>query len=189
MVEIDATIEEERVARAGLGLREAFLGKGNLIRFVIAFSIFLLQQWGGQNSVGCVLISSPLLVSNYKFQLLRASNLRLHWIHGHQELTSRIGDLRCCQGRCHCHLHLLRCRVPRPQVVAHHLLHRHGLPLLHHRRHPQDAPPGPKSYQPSTRISGHGRHALYLRLLLLHGLGSVFLPSRQATQAILTYLS
>jgi len=35
----------------GLGLREAFLGKGNSIRFVIAFVIFLLQQWGGQNSV------------------------------------------------------------------------------------------------------------------------------------------
>ncbi|EDR12046.1 uncharacterized protein LACBIDRAFT_183424 [Laccaria bicolor S238N-H82] len=52
MAEIDAAIEEERIARAGLGLREALLGKGNFIRFVIAFVIFLLQQWGGQNSVG-----------------------------------------------------------------------------------------------------------------------------------------
>ena len=52
MAEIKATIEEERVARLGLGLKEAFLGKGNFIRFVIAFTIFLLQQWGGQNSVG-----------------------------------------------------------------------------------------------------------------------------------------
>ena len=51
MAEIDAAIEEERVAREGLGLREAFLGKGNFIRFVIAFVIFLLQQWSGQNSV------------------------------------------------------------------------------------------------------------------------------------------
>ncbi|KAF8068087.1 general substrate transporter [Lyophyllum atratum] len=52
MAEIEAQIEEERVARAGLGIKEAFLGKGNFIRFVIAFVIFLLQQWGGQNSVG-----------------------------------------------------------------------------------------------------------------------------------------
>ncbi|EIW52197.1 general substrate transporter [Trametes versicolor FP-101664 SS1] len=51
MAEIEAAIEEEREARKGLGLREAFLGKGNFIRFVIAVVIFLLQQWGGQNSV------------------------------------------------------------------------------------------------------------------------------------------
>ncbi|KAF8637720.1 hypothetical protein AX17_002623 [Amanita inopinata Kibby_2008] len=52
MAEIDAAILEEKEARKGLGLKEAFFGKGNLIRFVIAFVIFLLQQWNGQNSVG-----------------------------------------------------------------------------------------------------------------------------------------
>jgi hypothetical protein len=51
MAEIDAQIEEERAARQGLGLKEAFFGKGNFIRFVIAFTIFFLQQWGGQNTV------------------------------------------------------------------------------------------------------------------------------------------
>ena len=51
MAEIDAAVLEEREARHGLGLREAFFGKGNFIRFVIAFVIFLLQQWSGQNSV------------------------------------------------------------------------------------------------------------------------------------------
>lgn len=51
MAEIEAAILEEREARRGLGLREAFLGKGNFIRFFIAFFIFLLQQWAGQNSV------------------------------------------------------------------------------------------------------------------------------------------
>ncbi|KAJ6478097.1 general substrate transporter [Mycena vitilis] len=51
MAEIEAQIQEEREAREGLGVREAFLGKGNWIRFVIAFVIFLLQQWSGQNSV------------------------------------------------------------------------------------------------------------------------------------------
>jgi len=52
MAEIEAAINEEREARKGLGAKEAFLGKGNFIRFVIAFMIFVLQQWSGQNSVG-----------------------------------------------------------------------------------------------------------------------------------------
>jgi sugar porter (SP) family MFS transporter len=51
IAEINAAIEEERSARQGLGLKEAFFGKGNFIRFVIAFVIFLFQQWAGQNSV------------------------------------------------------------------------------------------------------------------------------------------
>ncbi|KAF9033568.1 general substrate transporter [Panaeolus papilionaceus] len=51
MAEIEAAIREERESRKGLGLKEAFFGKGNFIRFVIAFTIFLLQQWAGQNSV------------------------------------------------------------------------------------------------------------------------------------------
>ena len=51
MAEIDAQIIEEREARKGLGMKEAFLGKGNFIRFVIAFTIFFLQQWAGQNTV------------------------------------------------------------------------------------------------------------------------------------------
>ncbi|KAF9457626.1 general substrate transporter [Collybia nuda] len=52
MSEIEAAIQEEREARASLGIRAAFLGKGNLVRFIIAFMIFLIQQWSGQNSVG-----------------------------------------------------------------------------------------------------------------------------------------
>ncbi|EJC99405.1 sugar transporter [Fomitiporia mediterranea MF3/22] len=52
MAEIEASIEEEQEARRDLGWKEAFLGKGNFVRFVIAFVIFLLQQWAGQNSVG-----------------------------------------------------------------------------------------------------------------------------------------
>ncbi|TFK68388.1 sugar transporter [Pluteus cervinus] len=51
MAEIEAAIVEEKEAREGLGLKEAFFGKGNFIRFVIAFMIFFLQQWAGQNSV------------------------------------------------------------------------------------------------------------------------------------------
>jgi len=52
MVEIEVAIAEERVARRGFGVKEAFLGKGNFIRFLIAFFVFFLQQFSGQNSVG-----------------------------------------------------------------------------------------------------------------------------------------
>ena len=52
MAEIEAAIEEERQARKGLGIKEAFLGKGNFVRFLIAFFIYFLQQFCGQNSVG-----------------------------------------------------------------------------------------------------------------------------------------
>ena len=51
MAEIEAAIVEEHEARRGLGLKNAFLGKGNSIRFVIAFVIFFFQQLAGQNSV------------------------------------------------------------------------------------------------------------------------------------------
>lgn len=52
MAEIEAAIREEQEESKGLGLREAFFGTGNFIRFVIAFVLFVFQQWSGQNSVG-----------------------------------------------------------------------------------------------------------------------------------------
>ena len=51
LAEIEAALAEEREVRANLGLREAFFGRGNFPRFLIAFVIFFLQQWCGQNSV------------------------------------------------------------------------------------------------------------------------------------------
>jgi len=51
LAEIEAQITEEREARQGLGLKEAFFGKGNFVRFAIAFWIFFFQQFCGQNSV------------------------------------------------------------------------------------------------------------------------------------------
>ncbi|OJA19495.1 hypothetical protein AZE42_12305 [Rhizopogon vesiculosus] len=50
--EIEAAVWEEMESRKGLGLKEAFFGKGNFVRFAIAFMIFLLQQRSGQNSIG-----------------------------------------------------------------------------------------------------------------------------------------
>ena len=64
LAEIEAAIEEERIAREDLGWQEAFFGKGNFVRFVIAFVIFLLQQWSGQNSVGYVISGVPSFISN-----------------------------------------------------------------------------------------------------------------------------
>jgi hypothetical protein len=49
--EIEAAIREEKEARATVGLKHAFLAKGHRVRFLIAFVIFLLQQWSGLNSV------------------------------------------------------------------------------------------------------------------------------------------
>ncbi|KIY46566.1 general substrate transporter [Fistulina hepatica ATCC 64428] len=49
--EIEASIDQERKAREGVNLRQAILAKGQWIRFVLAFVIFLLQQFCGQNSV------------------------------------------------------------------------------------------------------------------------------------------
>jgi hypothetical protein len=51
LAEIEAALAEEREARANLGLREGFFGRGNFPRFLISFFIFFLQQWCGQNSV------------------------------------------------------------------------------------------------------------------------------------------
>jgi len=64
IAEIEAAIEEERIAREDLGWQEAFFGKGNFVRFVIAFVIFLLQQWSGQNSVGYVISGVPPFISD-----------------------------------------------------------------------------------------------------------------------------
>jgi len=52
LAEMEAAVYEERASREGLGLKEAFLGPGNLIRFVIAFVMFTFQQFSGQNSIG-----------------------------------------------------------------------------------------------------------------------------------------
>jgi sugar porter (SP) family MFS transporter len=51
LAEIEAAVFEEMEARSRVGLKQAFLGKGNWIRFVITFFLFLFQQWGGQNAV------------------------------------------------------------------------------------------------------------------------------------------
>jgi len=87
LVEIETAIEEECTARdhEGLGLKEAFFGKGNFVRFVIAFVIFLLQQWSGQISVRYVIsrvlsfVSHAQSVSYYAPQIF-ASVIPSRWI-------------------------------------------------------------------------------------------------------------
>ncbi|OCF70909.1 sugar transporter [Kwoniella mangroviensis CBS 8886] len=48
--EIVAAIREEEAATKGASWREIG-AKGNPIRFIIAFTVFTLQQWSGQNSI------------------------------------------------------------------------------------------------------------------------------------------
>lgn len=67
MAEIQAAIEEENAARAGVNWKEAFLGKGNFVRFFIAFFIFVLQQWAGQNSVKYVPPPCPRWLTDWFF--------------------------------------------------------------------------------------------------------------------------
>ncbi|KAF8183657.1 general substrate transporter [Pholiota molesta] len=78
LAEIEAAILEEREARTGLGLKEAFFGKGNFIRFVIAFVIFFLQQWAGQNSVNYY---APQIFASIGFTA-RANSLLASGIYG-----------------------------------------------------------------------------------------------------------
>jgi hypothetical protein len=51
MAEIEAAIAEEREVQKSIGFGGYISKKGNAIRFFIAFWIFVLQQWSGQNSV------------------------------------------------------------------------------------------------------------------------------------------
>ena len=51
MAEIEAAVIEEQEARRDFGLKRAFFGKGNLIRFIISFVMFLFREWNGQESV------------------------------------------------------------------------------------------------------------------------------------------
>ncbi|KAG5351841.1 hypothetical protein C0989_004731 [Termitomyces sp. Mn162] len=52
MAEIKAQAGEEHDARKGPSFWDVLTSKGEGVRFGIAFSIFALQQWSGQNSVG-----------------------------------------------------------------------------------------------------------------------------------------
>ena len=108
MAEIEAAIEEERQARKGLGLREAFFGKGNFIRFVIAVVIFLLQQWGGQNSVNYYAPQIFQSVSTvicmracgaYLTGALFMTQCNTDRLQRHVQLASRVWNLRYRQGR------------------------------------------------------------------------------------------
>lgn len=48
--EITAAVREEESAKGGASWRD-ILAKGNPVRFLIAFVVFTLQQWSGQNSI------------------------------------------------------------------------------------------------------------------------------------------
>ena len=177
MAEIEAAIEEEREARKGLGVREAFFGKGNFIRFVIAVVIFILQQWGGQNSVNYyapqIFTSVSVLDSSLSFALQRmwANMFVVDRVHRHGEFVARVGHLRHRQGRCDGTFRVLPRRLAGTQDVALHLVDGHGHPLLHHRRSPQDPSAAHECRDAAPSEQGDGGDAVPLRVLLQHGLG------------------
>lgn len=94
MAEIEAQINEEREARVGLGLKEAFFGKGNFIRFFIAFVIFLLQQWCGQNSVNYYAPRIFQSVSWYNPHFLGYADIDSDRLHGNFQLAACVRNLR-----------------------------------------------------------------------------------------------
>lgn len=49
--EIQAAIEEEEATKDGRSFIHEIMAKGNPKRFIIAFVMFTLQQWSGQNSI------------------------------------------------------------------------------------------------------------------------------------------
>lgn len=110
MAEIEAAIKEEQNARNGLGLREAFFGKGNFIRFVIAIAIFILQQWSGQNSVNYYapqIFQSVSSVDGRSLAVCPDSASVVDWLHGYLELAACVRNLRHCQARRHHDLRVL----------------------------------------------------------------------------------
>jgi len=83
---------------------------------------------------------------------------------------------RCRQSRCDVHLHLLRRRDFGEKAFIAHLCYWHGIPVFHHWLHPQNPSSSGGDQQhsysfPSSGFESHGRHALYLCLLLFYGLG------------------
>ncbi|TCD61909.1 hypothetical protein EIP91_007723 [Steccherinum ochraceum] len=86
MAEIEAAIYEEQEARKGLGWKEAFLGKGNWPRFMIAVVIFTLQQWSGQNSVSYY---APQIFASIGYRG-NSTNLLASGVYGILKLVSTI---------------------------------------------------------------------------------------------------
>jgi hypothetical protein len=58
--EICAAIDEEKANTSGTSWKDT-AKPGNRIRMFIAFAVFFLQQWSGQNSINYYVRRSPLL--------------------------------------------------------------------------------------------------------------------------------
>jgi hypothetical protein len=137
--EIEAAIREEQEARQGLGWKEAFFGKGNFVRFVIASVIFLLQQWSGQNSVGYY---APQIFTSIGYSGT-TNSLLASGIYGIVKVVATALFVFC---------------------FVESLGRKASLFI--------SAMAGPVCATTATVFKRYGCHALHLRLLLLHGMGS-----------------
>jgi MFS family permease len=140
LAEIEAALTEERDARANLGLREAFFGRGNFVRFLIAFFMFFLQQWCGQNSVSYY---APQIFTSVSRSLSwpprKGSNVRADRVYWGHKLAPCVRHLRHSQGYRHGGIHILFRRRLGAQAAALRIRGRDGRLVLHRRRHSQDA--------------------------------------------------
>lgn len=141
MAEIEAGIREERIARNRLGIREAFFGRGNFIRFVIAFVLFFLHQWSGQPSVASYSPQIFSLLSQFQIRdrLLGRQEV-LDRVHRNEELSSQFWDLRCFQGCGYGDRHFIPCRESGPEDMLICLCDGNGCHVLRYWCNSQDTP-------------------------------------------------
>lgn len=139
LAEIEAALAEERDVRANLGLREAFFERGNFVRFLIAFFIFFLQQWCGQNSVGYYAPQIFTSVSRSSLCPPARYQHKADRIYGGHKFAPRVRRLWRSQGYRNDGVHILLRRRLGAQAIALRLRDRDGLIVLHRRRHSQDA--------------------------------------------------
>lgn len=164
--EICAAIKEEEAAKAGGSWRDVF-AKGNPIRFIIAFVMFTLQQWSGQNSQSGASFFFGIS-DGFRYLVLRSSNLQGHWYSWFVDVAARFGHIRYRQDRRHIHLHRVRCRAIRSEEApASRRSDDVWLPV-DHRSHLRFAPAldRPRCAR-FVCVSRHGRHDLPLRHSLL----------------------
>jgi hypothetical protein len=173
--EICAAIQEDKENMTGASWSLA-LKPGNRIRMFIAFAMFFLQQWSGQNSINYYVRSLARFIHAFvadllSFALAGSHHLQVDRHHRRLNRPPLIGHLRHRQDRRDLVLHLPRHREDWPQVGAGLWRVRHVALPLDHRRHLQLAPAQPEGGRDCSLVDRDGRHDLPLRhpLLLLVG--------------------
>lgn len=138
--EIQAAIVEEEQAKDGRSFIHEIMRKGNPKRFIIAFVMFTLQQWSGQNSISYYApIIFESIVSNH-LSICTQHDADFPGYHRHAHLAPHQWYLRYRQDCRHGHLHFPRCRALRPEEAPSCRYRPHVHVLVDHRCRPQHPP-------------------------------------------------